>query len=153
MVVDRGSAAAQEDEGWVCGIARISLLDLVRGRTHMRFAAPLAPYTTIRGAASLDWGRRPGTYAATNALVKGWVRCAVPLTAMVSEHAAAARPTAQACPDPVLTTSQRQVQFNDGTAFGRITRWACRWRTRSFAAPSSPWTTGTATSSTCSRTP
>lgn len=60
---------AQEDEGYVCGIARISLLDLARGATRQAFHAPLLPHTTIRGAASLDWTTRPGNYAE---VCQGW---------------------------------------------------------------------------------
>lgn len=52
----------QEDEGYVCGQARIPLLDLARGYTRRAFTAPLLPYSTIRGAASLDWAKRPGNY-------------------------------------------------------------------------------------------
>ncbi len=68
----------------MCGIARVPLLDLARGGTcSLRFKVPLAPYTTIRGAASLDWTRRPGNYAASQALIKGSVRLAVKLSDMV----------------------------------------------------------------------
>eukprot|EP00967_Tisochrysis_lutea_P049286 scaffold60360_cov23-Tisochrysis_lutea.AAC.4 len=38
----------QENDGYVCAIARIPLLEIMRGSTMLRFAAPLAPYTTIR---------------------------------------------------------------------------------------------------------
>lgn len=66
----------------MCGIARVPLHDLSRGATCVRFAAPIAPHTTIRGAASLDWATRPGNYSASQAVLKGWVRCAVPFAAM-----------------------------------------------------------------------
>lgn len=49
------------DDGYVCGIARLHLLDL-HGYSQSKFKVPLMPYTTIRGAASLDWKSRPGNY-------------------------------------------------------------------------------------------
>lgn len=60
---DEGAEGAQaEDEGYVCAQARVPLLDLARGSTRRAFTAPLLPYSTIRGAASLDWAKRPGNY-------------------------------------------------------------------------------------------
>lgn len=38
----------QENDGYVCAIARIPLLEFTRGGTLIRFATPLAPHTTIR---------------------------------------------------------------------------------------------------------
>jgi len=38
---------------------------------------------THRGAASLDWSKRPGNYPAAGSVLKGWVRTAVPIPAMV----------------------------------------------------------------------
>jgi hypothetical protein len=36
-----------------------------------------------RGAASLDWSKRPGNYAAAESVLKGFVRTAVPIPSMV----------------------------------------------------------------------
>jgi hypothetical protein len=98
-----GGEAPADSEGYVCGLARIPLLDLARGArrqqrrpvssrvcpvllvlsclvcclqssgadmgptaragyTRVKFNANLAPHTTVRGAASLDWTKRPGLY-------------------------------------------------------------------------------------------
>ncbi|EFJ51585.1 hypothetical protein VOLCADRAFT_87753 [Volvox carteri f. nagariensis] len=70
-----------ESEGYVCGLARVSLLDLARGYTHFKFNVNLAPHTTVRGAASLDWTKRPGNYVEAGSVLKGEVRCAAPLSA------------------------------------------------------------------------
>ncbi|KAL6762514.1 hypothetical protein V8C86DRAFT_2518926 [Haematococcus lacustris] len=98
LTLIRAAASGQEggppppgpqDEGYVCAVARISLLDLARGATRTAFCAPLAPHTTVRGAASLDWTTRPGCYAASGAVLKGWVRCAVPFAAQAGVPPAA----------------------------------------------------------------
>ncbi|GFH33233.1 uncharacterized protein HaLaN_32571, partial [Haematococcus lacustris] len=39
--------AGPQDEGYVCAVARISLLDLARCATRTAFCAPLAPHTTV----------------------------------------------------------------------------------------------------------
>lgn len=36
---------------------------IAQGYTSCRFRTPILPYTNIRGAASLDWTKRPGNYA------------------------------------------------------------------------------------------
>lgn len=56
------TAGVQDDEGHVCGLATIPLLELMRGALRQPIHAPLRPHTTIRGAASLDWTTRPGNY-------------------------------------------------------------------------------------------
>ncbi|KAG2498371.1 hypothetical protein HYH03_003630 [Edaphochlamys debaryana] len=78
---DGAAAPPAESEGYVCALARIPLLDLARGYTRFKVAANLAPHTTVRGAASLDWTKRPGNYAEAGSLLKGEVRCAAPLAA------------------------------------------------------------------------
>ncbi|GFR51407.1 hypothetical protein Agub_g13845, partial [Astrephomene gubernaculifera] len=77
----RGKGTLPDSEGYVCGVARVSLLDLARGYTRFSFHANIAPHTTVRGAASLDWTKRPGNYAEAGSLLKGEVRCAAPLSA------------------------------------------------------------------------
>ena len=41
----------------------ILTLSTPQGYTNLRLKAPIVPHTTIRGAASLDWTKRPGNYA------------------------------------------------------------------------------------------
>lgn len=41
-------SVVQENDGYVCAIARVPLLELIRGGTQLRFAAEMAPHTTIR---------------------------------------------------------------------------------------------------------
>ncbi|GAX72591.1 hypothetical protein CEUSTIGMA_g47.t1 [Chlamydomonas eustigma] len=76
-------SVAGEDEGYVCGIARLSLLDLSKNYTSVRLRGPILPHTTIRGAASLDWTKRPGNYAQANSMMKVNIRTAVPLSKTV----------------------------------------------------------------------
>ena len=68
-----------KDDGYVCGIARMPLHDLLKGRTLVKFRVPLLPFSTIRGAASLDWTTRPGNYCHAGSEVKVVIRLAVPL--------------------------------------------------------------------------
>lgn len=56
------SAESQTDDGQVFAVASVSLMALVRGATNIKFAVPLCPMSTVRGAASLSWKRRPGNY-------------------------------------------------------------------------------------------
>ena len=67
-----GGAKGQKakDDGYVCGIARMPLLELLKGRTFFKFRVPLLPFSTIRGAASLDWTTRPGNYCHANSELK-----------------------------------------------------------------------------------
>lgn len=70
---------AEDVAGTVFGAAQLSLADLLRGRTSIVSEANLAPATTVRGAAGLDWRRRPGRYMEAEATVKVEVRQALPL--------------------------------------------------------------------------
>ena len=47
---------------YVCGVAKCSLADLAKGYRRVECVAALAPLTTVRGAAGLDWRTRPGRY-------------------------------------------------------------------------------------------
>ena len=46
------------------------VLHWATGYTRFRFHTSLAPHTTVRGAASLDWTKRPGNYAEVRACVR-----------------------------------------------------------------------------------
>ena len=47
---------------YVCGVAKCSLAGLATGARHMELRANVMPYTTVRGAAGLEWNSRPGRY-------------------------------------------------------------------------------------------
>jgi hypothetical protein len=79
----QGGQRASKDDGYVCGIARMPLHDLLKGRTQVKFRVPLLPFSTIRGAASLDWATRPGNYCHAGSELKVLLRLAVPLTQTV----------------------------------------------------------------------
>lgn len=53
------AAAAAE---YVCGVAKCNLASLAKGYRRVECVAALAPLTTVRGAAGLDWRTRPGRY-------------------------------------------------------------------------------------------
>lgn len=68
-----------EGAGTVFGAASPSLADLLLNRTSWTWEGPLQPATTVRGAAGLDWRRRPGRYMEAESSVKLEVRQAQPL--------------------------------------------------------------------------
>lgn len=72
-------ASASGDEGYVCGIARFDMSDLARGTTVMRKESVVVGHSTIRGAASLDWKKRPGNYMQAHSVLKVAVNCGAPL--------------------------------------------------------------------------
>ena len=47
---------------YVCGIAKCSLAGLATGAKHLELHSNVMPYTTVRGAAGLEWSSRPGRY-------------------------------------------------------------------------------------------
>ena len=47
---------------YVCGIAKCSLASLATGAKHLELHSNVMPYTTVRGAAGLEWSSRPGRY-------------------------------------------------------------------------------------------
>ena len=47
---------------YVCGVAKCNLAGLAKGYRRVECVAALAPHTTVRGAAGLDWRTRPGRY-------------------------------------------------------------------------------------------
>lgn len=60
-----GAISSEDDpqgEGCVYGLARVSLIDLLRGSIQMNVEANILPRSTIRGAGSLQWYSRPGIY-------------------------------------------------------------------------------------------
>eukprot|EP00798_Chlamydomonas_sp_ICE-L_P018236 gene18236-24687_t len=59
------------------------MLNLSRGYKNFKFSTNVVPFSTIRGAASLDWTKRPGNYVQSNSVIKGEVRCAVPIQNML----------------------------------------------------------------------
>lgn len=56
------AAAAIDGGGQVFAVARLPMLELLRGGVSAKFVLPLQPGSTVRGAASLDWSSRPGNY-------------------------------------------------------------------------------------------
>lgn len=47
---------------FVCGIAKCSLAGLGSGAKLLELRANVMPFTTVRGAAGLEWNTRPGRY-------------------------------------------------------------------------------------------
>ena len=47
---------------YVCGVAKCSLAGLARGGKQVEVTANVLPYTSVRGAAGLEWSSRPGRY-------------------------------------------------------------------------------------------
>ena len=47
---------------YVCGIAKCSLAGLATGVKQLELHSNVMPYTTVRGAAGLEWSSRPGRY-------------------------------------------------------------------------------------------
>lgn len=47
---------------YVCGTAKCSLAGLAGGAKHLELRGNVVPYTTVRGAAGLEWNTRPGRY-------------------------------------------------------------------------------------------
>ncbi|GMH41409.1 hypothetical protein BSKO_09319 [Bryopsis sp. KO-2023] len=77
-----GAAVAADDEGYVCGVVPVSMIDFFRGCTKIDVHGNILPKSTIRGAASLQWQSRPGRYVQALSRLSMTLQLAVPLTAM-----------------------------------------------------------------------
>lgn len=53
---------------YVCGMAKCSLAGLARGAQHLELQTNVLPYSTVRGAAGLEWNTRPGRYMEVSTL-------------------------------------------------------------------------------------
>jgi hypothetical protein len=71
-----GDPMRQEQE-YVCGTAKVRLGQLARGLTQLRIDSNLQSFSSVRGAAALDWRARPGLYMQAQSCVVGSLRCAV----------------------------------------------------------------------------
>ncbi|KAL0037130.1 hypothetical protein WJX79_001758 [Trebouxia sp. C0005] len=74
---------------YVCGIAKCSLAGLGSGEKRLELRANVMPFTTVRGAAGLEWNTRPGRYIEAGTSFKVTVRSNLPLTQMLPSQQAA----------------------------------------------------------------